>query len=590
MRVLVVLLGSALTIAAQSPASARPEIENVVAFARLYGVVRYFYPSDAAAGLDWNRFAVHGATRVRSARGPSQLELALKELFEALGPGIVIDAELPPPRPPGAADSTLIAWRYRGPGISTIAKPGPYVGFRTNRPVELSIEDVPTADAHVDVELTRQLHARVPLALTDVQARTEPTSLASLRTALNAISLGPGASDPAVRLADVIVAWNVFRHFYPYWPEAETNWDARLRPHLAAAYDAASSREAHRAMLRALIADVRDGHALVVDSSRKSTGVLPVQLMVIGDQLVIRASADEQAPVGAVVLAIDGAAAMTQVDDEMMLSSGTTQWKQARALRELATCVNTTSVTLRLEGPTESDKSPFDKAQGSSERGRGARDVTLACKAPPVPTETRPDVIAEVESGIWYVDLTRASMEQVKPALEKLSQARGLIFDVRGYPTDAGGQILPYLVDAPETDRWMHMANITGPFGQISGWNSLGWQLKPAPPHLAGRRVFLTDNRAISYSESVMGYVADHKLATIIGGPTAGANGNVASFDVPGGFTIPFTGMRVTRHDGKSQHHLVGVQPDIPLEPTPAGVRAGRDELLERAIATLRNP
>lgn len=590
MRVLIVLLGSVLAIGTQSPASAREGMENLAALARLYGVVRHFYPSDAAAGLDWNRFALYGVTRVRSARGSSQLELALEELFGALGPGIAIDAELPPARPSGAGDSALIAWRYRGPGISKVAKPGPYVGFRTNRQAPLPIGDVPTADAHVDVALTRQLHARVPLALTDEQARTEPTALASLRAALDAVTPVPGASDPAVRLADVIVAWNVFRHFYPYWAEAETDWDARLQPHLTAAYDAPSGRDAHRSMLRALVADVRDGHALVVDTSRRSSGVLPVQLMVIGDQLVIRASADEQAPVGAVVLAIGGAAAMERVAVEMMLSSGTTQWKQTRALREITTCVNSNSVTLRLEGPNESGEGHFDKAQRSPERGRGARDVTLACQAPPVPTEKRPDVVTEVESGIWYVDLTRASMEQVKPALETLSQARGFIFDMRGYPTDAGGQILPHLVDAPETDRWMYVANITGPFGQISGWNGFGWNLKPATPHLAGRRVFLTDNRAISYAESVMGYVADRKLATIIGGPTAGANGNVVSFEVPGGFTIPFTGMRVTRHDGQSQHHLVGVLPDIPLEPTLAGVRAGRDEILERAIATLRNP
>jgi len=85
-----------------------------------------------------------------------------------------------------------------------------------------------------------------------------------------------------------------------------------------------------------------------------------------------------------------------------------------------------------------------------------------------------------------------------------------------------------------------------------------------------------------------MGYVADLKLATIIGGTTAGTNGNVAAFTVPSGFGVYFTGMRVTGHDGQAQHHLVGVKPNIPLEPTIAGVRAGRDELLEKALAVLR--
>ena len=87
-----------------------------------------------------------------------------------------------------------------------------------------------------------------------------------------------------------------------------------------------------------------------------------------------------------------------------------------------------------------------------------------------------------------------------------------------------------------------------------------------------------------------MGYVKDRKLATIIGGPTAGTNGNIVTFATPGGFAITFTGMRVTGHDGRAQHHMVGIAPDIRLEPTLAGVRTGRDELLERALAQLLNP
>ena len=68
----MIALLSTLPIAAAAVLSAPPppprEIENVAAFARLYGVVRFFYPSDAAAELDWNRFAVHGVGRVRAAR------------------------------------------------------------------------------------------------------------------------------------------------------------------------------------------------------------------------------------------------------------------------------------------------------------------------------------------------------------------------------------------------------------------------------------------------------------------------------------------------------------------------------------------
>jgi C-terminal processing protease CtpA/Prc len=131
----------------------------------------------------------------------------------------------------------------------------------------------------------------------------------------------------------------------------------------------------------------------------------------------------------------------------------------------------------------------------------------------------------------------------------------------------------------------MHVAKLVGPFGQSTGWQSSGWDLKPISPRLKGKIAFLTDGRAISYTESVMGYVADRKLGTIFGSTTAGTNGGIVFFGVPGGFRLSLSGMRVTRHDGRSQHHLVGIKPDIPVAPTIAGLRAGRDEVLERARA-----
>jgi C-terminal processing protease CtpA/Prc len=41
--------------------------------------------------------------------------------------------------------------------------------------------------------------------------------------------------------------------------------------------------------------------------------------------------------------------------------------------------------------------------------------------------------------------------------------------------------------------------------------------------------------------------------------------------------------MRVMKHDG-TRHHGVGIQPTVPASPTLAGVRAGRDEVLETAV------
>jgi hypothetical protein len=432
----------------------------------------------------------------------------------------------------------------------------------------------PRTGAHVDIDLGRGLEARVPLALSETQAVedvTRSSPLAALRAAVASVAGSEDPPDLDTRVADVVVAWNVFRHFYPYWLESGVDWDARLRPQLARAYDAAT-RAAHRDALRLLVADARDGHGAVIDArGSEGRGVLPVRLGVIEGQLAVTATgAPAEAPVGAVVSAVDGVPAARRLAEAMRLVSGTTHWRQTRALQEIATCPIGAVVHLMIDA------------------GAGPKGSSLPCGAKQAPTEKRPEAVTEVRSGIWYVDLTRAHMPQITPVLDKVAVATGVVFDLRGYPTDAGARILPHLIGSSDADRWMHVNRIIGPYGESAGWQSAGWNLEPQSPQIGGTIVFLTDGRAISYAESVLGYVSDRKLGTIVGGTTAGANGNVAAFVVPGGFRIVFTGMRVTGHDGQTPHHLVGVKPDVPVARTLAGLREGRDEVLDRAVAVIR--
>ena len=108
-------------------------------------------------------------------------------------------------------------------------------------------------------------------------------------------------------------------------------------------------------------------------------------------------------------------------------------------------------------------------------------------------------------------------------------------------------------------------------------------QVQPASPRIRAHAAFLIDGRAISYAETYLGMVEHYRLADLVGEATAGTNGNIATQQLPGGYSMTFTGMKVLKHDG-SRHHGVGILPTVPVSPTLAGVAAGRDEQLERAI------
>ncbi|MEF8866215.1 MAG: S41 family peptidase [Salinibacter sp.] len=92
---------------------------------------------------------------------------------------------------------------------------------------------------------------------------------------------------------------------------------------------------------------------------------------------------------------------------------------------------------------------------------------------------------------------------------------------------------------------------------------------------------------ALASSTSIMGITEHYDLGTIVGQPTAGANGNVNPLELPGQYQVSWTSMRVQKHD-RSRHHLVGIRPDVRAERTLEGVRVGRDEVLETAVEVLR--
>jgi C-terminal processing protease CtpA/Prc len=207
-------------------------------------------------------------------------------------------------------------------------------------------------------------------------------------------------------------------------------------------------------------------------------------------------------------------------------------------------------------------------------------------------TEPRPDPIAELDGGVYYVDLTRAPWSRVRETMNRLAQARGVVFDMRGYPENPRGgsvQVVQHLAQdtvraAPaQTPQVMYPDQ-----DSLVGYDSDRFTLAPNTPTIDGPVVFLADARAISAGERLMGIVKHYDLATIVGQPTAGASGAINPTDLIGNYQVTWTGQRVRKHDG-SQHHLVGIRPDVEVERTIDGVRSGRDEVLRKGLDVLRD-
>jgi C-terminal processing protease CtpA/Prc len=559
------------------PEPARPltpqGLTNLTAFARIYGYVRFFHPSDQAALTDWETFAIDGVRAVENAASLTGLQTRLEKLFQPIAPTVQIFPSARRPAPPALPPAAeIIRYRHNGVGLpSSLLPHNIYNSERVKSPANAAPQSEPFA-----AELVPGLSASVPLALYVDSEGTLPHAPKPGVAPLYERS----AEDRATRLAGVIIAWNVFQHFYPYFDVVKTDWPAELPKALRTAATDSGTDEFEKTLGR-LVAALKDGHGTVVSPHAKPMMLPPLTLDWIEGQFVVtrvqKGQSEGIAP-GDRILKIDGKPIdQAAAEVRSMISGATEQWIRFRSATGLSLCNSTARMTLEIE--------PF-LHPGTS------KTVDLACVAPKMKdmetyTEPRPEKIAELEPGILYVDLDRITETDWNAVVPRLEQAKGIIFDMRGYPGQPAILALEHLTDSTIRSAKWNVPLVSKPDRIDFAFTESGWDLQPAKPRFTAPLVFLTDGRAISYAETVMGIVENYKLGGIVGGPTAGTNGNVNPFKLPGGFTLTWTGMKVLKHDG-SQHHGIGIRPTVPVSRTRKGVAEGKDEILLRGVEVVK--
>jgi len=548
-----------------APSQVSPQgLGNLAAFARLYGLVRWFHPSDAAAGVDWYRFAIAAIPQVEAAATPAELAATLERVFAPYAPELVVSRQ-----PIAAADRAgpltgeVYRWKHTGLGGT-----GQVYSSEREKIAASAQRPFVSGELAVSGGQGEMLYYALPLTA-PVAAETQAPATPDWGKPEGWI---PAGYDRTTRLADTITAWALLDHFYPYWDTVDVDWNAELRARLADAATAADD-DAFVAVLERLIEPLDDGHARVVYRNNFQAG-LPLQWRWIEDRLVVTAVGEgaEALDVGIVVETIDGIAADAALAAHMSRISGSPQSKRIVAPMRERWFPAPTERVLGVVGPDGARR----QVRIESVPGAQAAEVR----------EARPDPVAQLEPGILYVDLTRWNDAIFAENLDRLAQAKGIVFDMRGYPKGSPAY-LEHLITAPSRSPAFQRPVVTRPDAAASYPGDGGWKLTPKSPHIGAKTVFLIDARAVSYSESIMGTVQGNELGTIIGSPTAGANGNRSDFLLPGGYGVSYTGMRVTNRDGTLQH-IRGVVPDIAVHPTLAGIRAGRDEVLEAGLAELK--
>jgi hypothetical protein len=435
-------------------------------------------------------------------------------------------------------------------------------------------EAVPEAGESIIREISPGLFCRVPLALLADEERTlgggDADTLLKLQVFLKEQIPGVLSCDnPDVRLADVIIAWNIFQHFYPYFDEVEVDWDRALTQYLDEALKDRDEKD-FLDTLGHLVARLQDGHGNVSHNLQRKLARPPFSVEWVEGKVVVTGVVGDLFQKGDIILSVDGVDAEEVLTASKEYISGSSQWKRFKALGQFGNGPEGSTAELKIR--------------------RGGKTLEIGVERThrgQIPEFDRMP-IERLDDGVFYVDLSRADWPSIQTRISDIAEARGVVFDLRGYPK-GNHQLIAHLLTQPDkSNAWMRVARIIYPDREkIVGYTNHGWLIQPAEPHIPGKVAFITDGRAISYAESFMSFIEHYKLAEIVGQPTAGANGNVIPFNLPGGYRVTFTGMKVVKHDG-SQHHTVGILPTVPARRTLDGIRENRDELLEKALELVR--
>ena len=400
---------------------------------------------------------------------------------------------------------------------------------------------------------------------------------------------GP-SSDPAAtspypalpyRLMAAFRIWAVGQYFFPYRDLTQERWDRVLTdalPRLEAARDSLE----YGLALAEMATHFHDSHVRVTSPTLRAhfgAGGAPIFVRMIEGAPVIthftNASAAEAggARVGDVIVAVDGEdARMRMRRGERYISASTPQALHRVAALRLTRGPVGSTVRLRVRGA-----------------GNVERSVTLTRLEDAWEETGRTGPLFRVLPGnIGYADLGRLPADQVDSMFERLKDTRAIIFDMRGYPLGTAWPIAPRLTSADmsvaaQFSRPVATTPDTSERTQLTFAQTL--------PHTDKRRylhptVMLIDERTLSQAEHTGLFLRAANGTKFIGSPTAGANGDVTAIVLPGGLRLYFSGHSVRHADGRQLQRL-GLVPDVPVRPTIAGVRAARDEVLERAVRYL---
>lgn len=385
--------------------------------------------------------------------------------------------------------------------------------------------------------------------------------------------------DAGFRLLSLYRYWNMIHYYFPYKNLIEDDWNGVLKEFIPKFSNAGNELEYKQTAL-ALIARIHDTHANIWDNDQtlersKGLNFAPLEINFVENKAIVIDYFDKDLgektglKIGDEIVSINGKKVEDIVKEMLPLTPASNYPTQLRDIsRKL---LRTNDSTLNIE------YSQNNLSKSTNLSCYNLKTVNIYKKY-----QKKDTCFKFINTEIAYLNPGNVKNQYFKEILPLISKTKGLVIDFRSYPSDfIVFSLSEFLLPEKKSFVKFSKGSVTSPgLFTINKTIEVG---KNNKDYYKGKVVILINETTQSSAEYHTMAFRTAPKATVIGSTTAGADGDVSRFYLPGGISTMISGIGVYYPDGRETQR-VGIIPNIEIKPTIKGIKEGKDELLEKAI------
>jgi hypothetical protein len=387
--------------------------------------------------------------------------------------------------------------------------------------------------------------------------------------------------DAGFRLLSLYRYWNIIQYFYPYKNLFKEDWKNVLEEFIPRFIAAKNKRDYTLATLE-LIGQIHDTHANIwgnnpVLNDYFGHAYAPVKITFIENKPVVTSYYNKNLgeetglKIGDVITRISDTPVEETIKKELKYSPASNFTTQLRIVAHNLLITNDSIINIEYVRNNKKNRATLK---------------TFSLKTIINGFSVKDTCFKLINKNIAYINNGALKEKYLPEIWDEIKNTKGLIIDDRNYPSDFPIYALSeYLM--PERIPFVKFTKGSIEYPGLFIYSKVLSVGKRNKDYYKGKIIILVNGITQSSAEfHAMAYrVAPN--AIVMGSATAGADGNVSKFYLPGGIATLISGIGVYYPDGKETQRI-GIVPDIKAKPTIQGVKEGRDELMEKAIDIIK--